>query len=264
MNIAISEITEQIPFKVNRVNLNQFEVSYIKPIENNENVTLKLRKEEIVLDPFHLNINGFNIPDGLNSELILRSVLTKSLSDSLIKIALNKLKVKDERISLIRKPKDFLGYCKHYFKKWFKPYKWSDQKISRMILSKILLLSNMIAIESRFGSANVVIVNPFIGQILRDSNSFQIFNDISINTNYNLSKIGKISNLNVFISNKLEKEEIILWRESNIENGGIQTFLHENIEIEEEEDNFKCSFKFKVHEFSNFKKFVKRAKISIY
>lgn len=100
---------------------------------------------------------------------------------------------------------------------------------SEYIISNITLMANTLAINSRIGKGDFVIVSKEIYSLLNDSNKFQIING---DTNDTFSLMGEIFGIKIFIDNysRYDSENFILvGRTSKPNQIGLQNISKEGI-----------------------------------
>ena len=100
-----------------------------------------------------------------------------------------------------------------------KPITYTDD-----VARSIIVFSNIIAVRSRRGRGNFVIVNPRIGSLLQDSKYFSFIgaNRITL-VDRVITKIGSISGISVYVNNylKWDENEIVIGRRSEANSSGV-------------------------------------------
>jgi len=138
-----------------------------------------------------------------------------------------KIPLVKQYVSFFKNP---LLYIKDIFKprfiKEFMPGQKNDLQ-RRKILSKILQLANVIAVEGRRGAGNTVIVNAKIGTILQDIAGFQVqANDSRLlgdSMPTGIYNIGSIAGLNIYVDHYMswDDDRILVYRKGRPDEPGL-------------------------------------------
>lgn len=203
-----------------------------------EEIGLQLKKDVIKLEPFmtmavnskeeiqkmkdlHQNfIPEFYVNQSLNQEHVTKKEqklynLYRSLGE------------KSEESIFLNKSK-YKRFLKSIFPKLtFPTYLGGldDQQVFRLIISKILNYSNLIAAKSRRGPANFVVLNGQIGAYLQDHPTFVPVATSNILTNAvgQVYFIGTFSNMQVFVNPYLKwnDNKVVVGRKTTDNNPGV-------------------------------------------
>lgn len=123
-----------------------------------------------------------------------------------------------------------------WFKKYFKNMKFptyvyakKDVDLSRLLLTKILRASNIVATKSRRGPAHFVIVNPQVSSLLQDSSLFVYDNGISpnISNGGSVYPVGSVAGLTVLVDPFMKWSETTILAGRCTKNGDTGTYLIE-------------------------------------
>lgn len=122
----------------------------------------------------------------------------------------------------------------------------------RRFTSKILALSNIVAIQGRRGPANKMIVNARLGTLIKDLSSFVTDSDyITTSDLVECYKIGNFMGIEVYIDPYLKWDDttITLWRTGDITSPGLAlVYKKEAIRESHENDMYKYHVNFKIVE----------------
>ncbi len=120
-----------------------------------------------------------------------------------------------------------------FFSKYFKKMKFpiflypkKEQDLSRLLISKILSQSNQIAMRTKRGPGNFVIVNTQLGSIIQDSSYFT-FNPYEPKPNSMITPIGQIPGLTVYVNPLMDYNDNKIIVGKNTRNDEIGTILVE-------------------------------------
>lgn len=221
-NGTISEYGEDIKWDENFKDLNVDEVW----IPQNDEVNVPFVEENFLDEEY-----------GNNPQLIkqLKRVIIDDVIENLENLANQK----------IQKNYKFWDKVKNFVYKFFgKTYikKTNIGFNNRKIINKILMESNLIAVDGRTGPSNKCIVSGFIGDILQKDERFNLETNIIIDDKLPYL-IGSISNISVYVDpiKKYKDFSVLVYRSNEINQPGTKVIyqkdstkfvLYDNISLE--------------------------------
>lgn len=187
-------------------------VSYIETTYEDGKVGIKPKIAEVKLNKLKSSLNltnenlenftkfGVNGEEHSNSILLIEieSTKTKLLFDNYFKLGKENFESKYTRLQKLVK-RIFKNYELIYY---LNGNKLDTLVINRKLVSKILNLSNSIAITSKMGAGNFLVTTGQIASILQDDPAFTFTpnNKIIINNGSEIYQVGKIGNIKVFVN----------------------------------------------------------------
>lgn len=193
---------------------------------SNARVSTSLTHEQIY------NIENSNI--GIDVKTMLYNVLINEMSQSLSKHFFQKLRsLADITYKQTYTKLDlFISWIYKIFKReYLKTYKIKNNKeASNILIHRIFIEANKIAVNCRYGPANFVILNLQLASILEDSPNFVM---LELNTTLSAHGrpylIGTIGSIQVYVNPymKWNDNTVYLGRKTTMQQSGIQ-FIHYN------------------------------------
>lgn len=183
----------------------------------------------------------------IDSKSILESTILNEFSQSLLKNAFNKIKNQSQDFSSMLKS----NLLKKLFKK-IKKFVFKLLKINyiekikvnsdRIFISKLLTMSNKIAMETRIGAGYFIICSPGVATIFEDMSFFNYNNTVPVMKNTTFQVIGNIANLKVIVDYNMKFNDTTVYvGQSTKENQkGCYLIINKNsfdISTEENKDN---------------------------
>lgn len=119
--------------------------------------------------------------------------------------------------------------------------------LKRSLLSKILSLSNVIAVASRRGSANNIMVNTKLGAIIQDLNGFAFLRQDHFSRSDLGYPIGILNGIKVYVNPYMEWNDtrVLLWKSSEDKLDPGLVLLYSDDKPEEVIDNMQRKLKVK-------------------
>jgi hypothetical protein len=103
---------------------------------------------------------------------------------------------------------------------------------SRRLITRIIHTSNNMAVNSRIGPSNFIVISPKLIPILQNSTSF-IYSFNNIKEYESITTIGNLMDLCVFVNYDSCSDEILIGRHSSQNNFGGVALLENSINIED-------------------------------
>lgn len=128
------------------------------------------------------------------------------------------------------------------FKSEYRIFKDTDEKdIVDNIIKKIVKLLYYIAANGKYGNGDKILVNARIGHLLQTNPNFIFCEDMGIQVNSQIYKIGSIygTGIEIYVNNKLafDNNRILIWRKNNdndpglniVHKPGVESFQYESV-----------------------------------
>ena len=213
--------------------------TFDKSFEVNKNTRVKEMGLKLMQKVFVLDNNTINVP------ITREQAGDTSAADILLMVLSNEVKQGIE-IQVLNKISEYgqlhyqnsLGFWDKFFLFFNKKYKKTGKLIKgvsadRLIIAKILMLSNQVAVRCRRGPANFAVLNGRIGSILQDSSTFKFANQtetLDSAPTVGAYLIGSIAGLNIFIDPKMKWDDlrIIVGRKGTEDSPGLNFYYAPN------------------------------------
>jgi hypothetical protein len=239
VELAYLDVVTTTPEPTKKPNYGKSLTAFSEPLEGPmQEIGLQLKKDVVLLEPVTTmtsnseeeiqkmkDVDKNFIPEFYINQRVNQEHATKK--EQKLYNLYRSLGIKTEESVLINKSK-YKQFLKKLFPKLTFPTYFGgldDQKVFNLIISKILSYSNLIAVKTRRGPANFIVLNEQMGAYLKNSSVFYPVSTTELLKNVigQIYFIGTFSNMQVFVNPYLKRDDnfVVLGRKTTENNPGV-------------------------------------------